>query len=140
MAIGNLLNLTAQPSMALDAAQTQQGGARGAMTADPLAAAGKLAAQTQTAERANSIDLQKPFQLDSALQRALTYALDYMNGILAPQNLAVSLVEGETIVDEAQVAVTDLNNGRVLKTYPPHEALKFYAQQRYGGVVVDGKI
>lgn len=138
MAISNLLNLTGHqlPSLAADTDQASQG----SRMADPLVNAGKIAASTTTAQRADSVDLKAPFRLDAALERALGYALDYMNKILAPQNLSVSLAEAEDIAAEPQVAVMDLNNGRVLKTYPPHEALKLYAQQRYGGVVVDGKI
>lgn len=138
MAISNLLNLTHQPlnTAAADAGQARQG----SRAADPLVAAGKIAASTEIAQRAESVDLENPFRLDEALARALGHALDYMNRILAPQNLSVSLAESAEIQGEPEVAVLDMNDGRVLKTYPPHEALKLYAQQRYGGVVIDGKI
>lgn len=81
------------------------------------------------------------FRLNPALFNALDRAVSYMNRVLNPDGLEMSVEKNE---DETHIAavVKDLNNnGNVLKEYSPHDVLRFYADSGYGtGVVVDGKI
>lgn len=81
------------------------------------------------------------FRLNPALYDALDKAVSYMNRVLNPDGLEMSVQKSDED-DHIAAIVKDLNNnGNIIKEYSPHDVLRFYADSGYGtGVVVDGKI
>lgn len=81
----------------------------------------------------------REFQLEGALEEALTKAVSFLNQTLGRENLEMRLKN--TVEQGLHTAVTDLNNGNEIRTYEAREVLKLYSSQNLANsVVIDGKI
>ena len=81
----------------------------------------------------------REFELEGALEEALTKAVTFLNQTLGRENLEMRLKNNEE--HGLHTAVTDLNNGNEIRTYEAREVLKLYSSQNLASsVVVDGKI
>lgn len=83
--------------------------------------------------------LPRGVELTAALQRAYTQAASYINQLVAPQGVAVSVAWRDESAPVGQMV--NLQDNQVVREYQPWQLLKVYAAGPGGkGFIVDGTV
>lgn len=108
--------------------------------AEKLAQSAKVLEQPEgTDNKRETVALDHRFRVGTAVGKALQEATEYMNKLLFRDNMQMSIAADEH--GSPLVRVNDLASGKILRDYPAHEVLRYFADAGRGnGVVIDGKV